>query len=335
MKLEPQYSLKLLNTLAINSTAEYFVDAENTSDVQESLVYAKQHNLDVKVLGGGSNVVMADQVSGLVLKYSAKKCEVLSETENTVRLKVDAGFNWHEFVLHTLEQQWYGLENLSYIPGLVGASPVQNIGAYGVEVKDFIVGVNGIYLTSGESFSLNVHQCEFAYRESRFKHKLNGLTLITSVEFELSKIPNVKIDYAPLNIIAKEKGVPTPKLLSEWVIEIRKSKLPAPSELPNAGSFFKNPVISLAQFEEFKIEYPNAPNYPQGDMVKLPAGWLIDKLGLKGKAFGLVSVHKNQALVLINNGGSGADVEFAAAQIKHLVKDHYGIEIEQEPRIFS
>ncbi|MFT6154004.1 MAG: UDP-N-acetylmuramate dehydrogenase [Bermanella sp.] len=335
MKLETQYSLKLLNTLAIQSTAEYFVNAENTADVEESLVYAKQHNLEVKVLGGGSNVVMADQISGLVLKYSAKQCVVLSETESTIQLRVDAGLNWHEFVLYALEKRWYGLENLSYIPGSVGASPVQNIGAYGVEVKDFIVGVNGIYLNSGVYFSLSALQCEFTYRESCFKQKLNGQTLITSVDFELSKIPNVKIGYAPLNSMTEEQGMPTPKELSEWVIEVRKSKLPDPVELPNAGSFFKNPVISSAYFEEFKTEYPNVPNYPQGDVVKLPAGWLIDQLGLKGKAFGPVSVHKNQALVLINNGGTGADIEFAAAQIKRLVKLHYGIELEQEPRVFS
>jgi UDP-N-acetylmuramate dehydrogenase len=335
MKLQAQYSLRLLNTLAIDSTAEYFVDANNIADVEESLRYAQQHKLAVKVLGGGSNVVMADQVSGLVLKYSADKCVVLKETETSVRVMVDAGFNWHDFVLYSLEKGWYGLENLSYIPGLVGASPVQNIGAYGVEVKDFIVSVNGMYLNSGQRFSLSAEQCEFEYRESCFKHALNAQTLITSVEFELSKLANVKIGYAPLNSMAEERGVPTPKQLSEWVIEVRQSKLPDPIELPNAGSFFKNPVISLAQFEEFKIEYPNAPNYPQENLVKLPAGWLIDQLGLKGKAFGPVSVHKNQALVLVNNGGTGMDVVLAATEIKRLVKEKYKIELEQEPRLFS
>jgi UDP-N-acetylmuramate dehydrogenase len=335
MKLQAQYSLRLLNTLAIDSTAEYFVDANNIADVEESLRYAQQHNLAVKVLGGGSNVVMADQVSGLVLKYSADKCVVLKETETSVRVMVDAGFNWHDFVLYSLEKGWYGLENLSYIPGLVGASPVQNIGAYGVEVKDFIVSVNGMYLNSGQRFSLSAEQCEFEYRESCFKQALNAQTLITSVEFELSKLANVKIGYAPLNSMAEERGVPTPKQLSEWVIEVRQSKLPDPIELPNAGSFFKNPVISLAQFEEFKIEYPNAPNYPQENLVKLPAGWLIDQLGLKGKAFGPVSVHKNQALVLVNNGGTGMDVVLAATEIKRLVKEKYKIELEQEPRLFS
>jgi UDP-N-acetylmuramate dehydrogenase len=335
MKLQKEYSLKTFNTLAIESTAEYFVDAKNEADVQASLVYAKENGLEVKILGGGSNVVMAEHISGLVLKYSADECEILSESQDSVRIKVAAGFNWHDFVLYTLDRSWYGLENLSYIPGTVGASPVQNIGAYGVEVKDSILRVNGLYLKNGKSFSFNAKECEFDYRESCFKQALNGHTLIVSVEFELSKIPNVQIGYAPLNSMAEEQGKPTPKQLSEWVVDVRKSKLPDPLELPNAGSFFKNPVIPLAQFEELQIKYPKVPSYPQGNVVKLPAGWLIDQLGLKGKAFGPVSVHKNQALVLINHGGSGSDVESAAAEIKRLVKARYGIELEQEPRLFK
>ena len=335
MKLESQFSLKLFNTLAIDSIAEYFVDAKNINEIQESLRYAKECNLAVKVLGGGSNVVMSDSISGLVLKYSEAGCVVLSETDEYVHIKVGAGFIWHDFVLFTLAEGWYGLENLSYIPGTVGASPVQNIGAYGVEVKDFIVRVNGVYLDSGTLFSFDAEECHFEYRESCFKQALAEKTIIDSVEFKLSKHPNVKTDYAPLNSMVEDKGVPTPQQLSDWVIEVRKSKLPDPAELPNAGSFFKNPVISIVQFERFISKHPDAPNYPQSDGVKLPAGWLIDQLGLKGKAFGPVSVHKNQALVLINNGGAGVDVSFAAAEVKRLVKDKYGIELEQEPRLFG
>lgn len=335
MKFESQFSLKFFNTLSIDSTAEYFVDASSLIEIQESLRFAKENHLTVKVLGGGSNVVMSDRISGLVLKYSEATCVVLSETTEHVHIKVGAGFNWHDFVLYALEKGWYGLENLSYIPGSVGASPVQNIGAYGVEVKEFIVRVNGVYLDTGELFSFDSKECNFAYRESCFKEALNGKTIIESVEFRLSKLPDVKTGYAPLNSMVEDKGIPTPKQLSDWVIEVRKSKLPNPSELPNAGSFFKNPVVSLAQFDQFINKYPDAPNYPQGSAVKLPAGWLIDQLGLKGKAFGPVSVHKNQALVLVNNGGTGADVSFAAAEVKRLVKEEYQIDLEQEPRLFS
>ncbi len=334
MKLQAQFPLLGLNTLAINSVAEYFVSAESMDDVKAAIDEAQTRSLAIKVLGGGSNVVMADSVSGLVLKYAANDCELVSEDNESVTLRVDAGFEWHSFVLYTLAHGWYGLENLSYIPGTVGAAPVQNIGAYGVEVKDSIISVSGVYLDSAEAFTLQSNECGFSYRESCFKQALNGKILITSVEFKLSKKPHVKVSYAPLNKMAQELGVPSPQLLSDWVVSVRKSKLPEPSKLPNAGSFFKNPVISLDVFEKIQGEYPDIPNYPQTNAVKLPAGWLIDQLGLKGHSFGPVSVHKKQALVLVNNGGTGKDVEAAAAEIKSRVKAKYNIELEQEPRVF-
>lgn len=334
MNVSQKHPLKALNTLGIHSEADYFVAAETLGDVRDALSYAQKHALDVKVLGGGSNVVMSDRITGLVLKYTASDYEVLLEDDDSVCIKVDAGFEWHPFVVLCLQNGWFGLENLSYIPGTVGAAPVQNIGAYGVEVKDVIQKVHGVYLQSGETFTLNAEECAFSYRESIFKQALNNQTLITSVEFKLSKQANVQVGYAPLNTMASEQGVPSPQQLSQWVVDVRKSKLPEPSELPNAGSFFKNPVVSLECFEEIKRSHPEIPNYPQTHSVKLPAGWLIDQLGLKGQAFGPVSVHAKQALVLVNHGGSCVDVEAAANEIKRQVKEAYGIELEQEPRVF-
>lgn len=335
MKLQTKHSLKLLNTLSIDSVADFYAEARDVESILSALDYAHEHALEVKVLGGGSNVVMSDHITGMVLKYVAKEYALISETDEYVHIKVDAGIEWHEFVLHTLKNGWYGLENLSYIPGTVGASPVQNIGAYGVEVKEYIVRVNGVYLDDGTPFSMEANECGFSYRESCFKQSLNGKTIITSVEFKLHKTPRVKTDYAPLNSMVLERGKPTPEELSTWVVDVRKSKLPDPLELPNAGSFFKNPVVLKNVFEALLLTYPNIPSYPQGDYVKLPAGWLIDQLGLKGHKFGPVMVHKNQALVLVNQGGTGLDVIAAAAEIKKRVLNQYGIELEQEPRLFS
>jgi len=335
MEFFRQYPLLTLNSLAIVSCAEYFVQPESEIDIQECLRFARANNLPVKVLGGGSNVVMSDHVSGLVLQFSGNACDVLHETEESVTLKVEAGYCWHEFVMFCLSEGWFGLENLAYIPGNVGAAPVQNIGAYGVEVKERIGAVNGVYLDSGEGFSFTGDECDFAYRESRFKQALNGRVLITSVEFKLSKLPQVQVSYAPLNKMAHDKGVPTPSELAQWVIQVRQSKLPDPKTLPNAGSFFKNPVVTEAEFKSLIERFPKMPGYPQSNGVKLAAGWLIDQLGFKGRAFGPVAVHELQALVLVNRGGAGEDVLSAARQVRQAVLECYGVDLEQEPRLFS
>lgn len=323
------------NTLGINATAEFFARAASIGEVKECLAFAVDNHLHVKVLGGGSNVVMASHVNGLVLSYSNRDLSVLSETNKDVTIKVGAGYDWHEFVLFCLSQGWYGLENLSFIPGTVGAAPVQNIGAYGVEVKDFISSVLGVMLIDGSAFVKGRASCGFAYRESCFKQELDGKVLITDVEFTLSKEPCVQVDYAPLDKMAEERGLPSPHELSDWVVQIRKSKLPDPRVMPNAGSFFKNPVVSKVKFQELSGRYPNMPNYPQAEGVKLPAGWLIDNLGLKGRVFGRVQVHSMQALVLVNNGGSSQDVLAAAELIKGAVQKAYGVQLEQEPRAFA
>ncbi len=334
MNIIPQHSLLEFNTLAVPAVAEYFAQVSSDKDIFECLAFAKKNKLVVKVLGGGSNVVMSEFIPGLVVQFCAQDCKVIQETDQSVTVKVEAGFNWHDFVLYCLSQDWYGIENLAYIPGHVGAAPVQNIGAYGVEVKDCIKAVNGVYLDGGDAFTLLADECGFGYRESCFKQALNGQVLITSVEFLLSKVPDVQVSYAPLNKMSAEKGLPTPSELARWVIEVRQSKLPDPKTLPNAGSFFKNPVVSTPDFNRLIERYPSMPNYPQENGVKLPAGWLIDQLGYKGKSFGHVSVHKLQALVLINLGGTGKDVIAAANQVCEAVEECYGVVLEQEPRLF-
>lgn len=334
MNVQQNTPLKQLNTLAVESVADYFVEVTNIDDAQDSIRFAKQNSLEIKVLGGGSNVVLPDHVKALVLQYGGDGVNVLSENEEYVLVRVEAGVNWHDWVMMSLNHQWYGLENLAYIPGHVGAAPVQNIGAYGVEVKDFIQSVHGVYLESGEVFQLSAEECNFSYRESIFKQRLNNQVLITQVDFKLSKLANVNVSYAPLDVMASKRGQPTPLELANWVVSVRKEKLPDPAILANAGSFFKNPVVSNADFEALQSRFSSVPSYPQMQGVKVPAGWLIDQLGLKGCYFGPVSVHEKQALVLINHGGTGNDIFNAAEIIKKQVKQTYGIELEQEPRMF-
>lgn len=335
MKIESDVNLQRFNTLSIQSTAQYFAQPQNVLQLQQCYDFAQQNDLTIKVLGGGSNVVMADVVMGLVVQFVGNEFEIINESDSDVVIRVGAGFNWHELVMNCLDKGFYGLENLAYIPGHVGAAPVQNIGAYGVEVKDFIERVNGVYLATHENFSFNNAECRFEYRESCFKQNLDGQCLITSVEFRLSKIEQVKIDYSPLKQMAEERGLPSARKLADWVIEVRKSKLPEPSELPNAGSFFKNPVVDQSSFETLISLFPTIPHYFSGAQVKLAAGWMIDQCGLKGQFFGPVSVHQLQALVLINHGGTAQNVASAAQAIKDKVQQKYGIELEQEPRLFS
>lgn len=340
MQFHSFYDLTNLNTLAVDAQAEYFCQVQSLEDITAALAFARSQSLPVKVLGGGSNVVMAAHVSGLIVQDIAKGFEVIVQDDKHVTIKVQAGQNWHELVMQTLELGYYGLENLAYIPGCVGAAPVQNIGAYGVEAKDFISVVHGVNLETGIVFSLDNAQCDFSYRESIFKQELEAKVLITSVDFVLNKQESVMVKYAPLNTMASqyfdEEGKQVSALLlAQWVINVRKSKLPEPRELPNAGSFFKNPVINQHDFLQIKAQYPDIPSYEQASGIKIPAGWLIDQLGLKGQSFGPVRVHEKQALVLVNQGGTGEDVIAAASEIKQKVLMHYGVTLEQEPRLFS
>lgn len=332
LQITPNQSLKHHNTLAIDAKVSYLADAENESDVREVLKFAADKQLPLYVLGAGSNIILADEVPGIILRYRKQQIMLVREDETSVWVRVGAGVVWHEFVMQALTNAWFGLENLALIPGTCGAAPVQNIGAYGVEVESFIQTVEGIDLTTGKECVYQHAECHFAYRDSIFKHQLRDKFLITDVVLCLSKIPAPVLSYAPLAQKALGLDDVTPQMLADWVIELRRSKLPDPAELPNAGSFFKNPVLTDEQYQNLKSRFPDLPSYPSGEAYKVPAAWLIDNLGLKGQMFGPVEVNPMQPLVLINLGGNGAQVLAAAMQIQQKVQACFGVQLEVEPQ---
>jgi UDP-N-acetylmuramate dehydrogenase len=333
MNIQENISLKSLNTFGIAKNARFFTVADNIYSLKESLIWAKKNEQQVFVLGGGSNILLTSDYDGLVIKIEIKGIELLNEDKNHVWVKVGAGENWHDLVLHAIEKNWAGLENLSLIPGTVGASPMQNIGAYGVEIKEIFESLEALNRSTFiiETFSSNA--CEFGYRESVFKHKLKNQFVICSVIFKLNKTPEFKIEYGAIQDVLNEKGVNHLSIreVSNAVIAIRSSKLPDPKEIGNAGSFFKNPTIESNHFAELKSIFPDIPGYPMGNDVKVPAGWLIEQTGWKGKRIGDVGVHAKQALVLVNYGdGQGTDIIALSDQIRHSVKEKFGIELHPE-----
>lgn len=339
MEISSDRSLKEFNTFGIDVSARYFVIVKSVEELKEVLESEESKELPVLFLGGGSNMLLKDDLKTFVVKLELAGIEMMEESEDEVLVKVGAGVVWHELVLHTLEQGWFGLENLSLIPGSVGASPIQNIGAYGVEIKDRFEYLEALNLTTHQLERFDLEDCKFGYRESVFKRELKGKYVITSVVYRLSKIPNVNTSYGIINQQLAEMGIsaPTPKDVSDAVIAIRQSKLPDPSEIGNSGSFFKNPIVPIEVAEELKKKHENMPSYPVDDSrVKLAAGWLIDQAGWKGKTFGNYGVHKKQALVLVNYGGaSGQEIYGLSEQIIADIKEKYGIELEREVNIIE
>lgn len=328
--------------MAVPALADHFIELECEQDVVRALSIINTENRTdeslsdcVLVLGEGSNLVLNNQFRGWVLWNQIKGVEVLDENDSEILVKVGGGENWHKFVQTCLDNGWYGLENLSLIPGTVGASPVQNIGAYGVEVKEFIEQVTFVELKSAQIQYYNSTQCEFEYRESVFKTKLRNQTIITHVTFRLSKVLKPNLTYGPLQDLM-EKNDLSAQEISDRVVEVRKSKLPDPNELPNAGSFFKNPVVDSAQHDKLISRFPDIVSYSQsnGELFKIAAGWLIDNAGWKGFKKGSVGVHDKQALVLVNRGGKGSDILNLAEDIKSSILDKYGVSLEIEPRIY-
>ncbi len=287
------------------------------------------------VLGGGSNVVFCGDVDRLVLHVALSGREVVDEDAHATRVAASAGENWHAFVRWTLEQGLPGLENLSLIPGTVGAAPVQNIGAYGLELAERFDHLEAVDLDSGDTLRLNRDDCRFGYRDSIFKQALAGRVLITRVVFRLPRPWQPVLGYADVAAWLAERGIATPTAMqvSDAVIAIRQQKLPDPAQAGNAGSFFKNPVVDTAIAQRLLAEHPHAPHYPQPDgRTKLAAGWLIDQCGWKGRALGPVACHDRQALVLVNRGGAtGADVRRIAERIQADVQARFGIALEPEP----
>ncbi|QNJ96840.1 UDP-N-acetylmuramate dehydrogenase [Constantimarinum furrinae] len=336
MHIEENKSLKEYNTFGIESAARKFVSVKTVSELQE--VLRKFRNEPKFILGGGSNMLLKNNIDSLVIHIALMGVEVISEDRDHVYITAMGGENWHEFVLYCVESNYGGIENLSLIPGNVGTAPIQNIGAYGVELKDVFERCTAVRIKDGTECTFNKSDCKFGYRDSVFKTEKKGEFIITSVTFKLTKRNHLKhTSYGAIDDILKERGIEAPSIkdISEAVIAIRQSKLPDPKELGNSGSFFKNPVISNDAFREFRVHFPDAPFYDVSPTeFKIPAGWLIEQAGFKGKRFGDAGVHKNQALVLVNYGNAtGADIWKLALKIQKEVKEKFGIYIEPEVNI--
>lgn len=330
------FSLKTYNTFGIDVNAKYFAAFDSIKELQPILSSEIYNNNKSFVLGGGSNLLFTKDYDGLILHNKIAGICILEEGEKNVVVEVGAGENWHNFVMWSISQALSGIENLALIPGLVGASPMQNIGAYGVEVKDVIQSVKYVEIESGESKVIDKKGCQFAYRDSIFKHGLKGKVIITSVVFKLSKTPMNKTTYGAIaEELEKLNKEPSPESIAQAVINIRSRKLPNPAELGNSGSFFKNPIIPTSKYKALQKEFPEIVGYKIDEKTtKVAAGWLIDNAGLKGYRKADAGVHKNQALVLVNYGNaSGEEIINLAKEIQKIVKDKYGIQIEPEVNI--
>ncbi|MEN8426660.1 UDP-N-acetylmuramate dehydrogenase [Acinetobacter schindleri] len=334
MQIQTQVQLKPFNTLSLDAVASHYCKIQSIDDLTQALDFAKQQQLNILILSGGSNMLLPEQIHALVLHMDIQGIELLDADDQVQRLRVGAGQSWHDFVLWTTQQGFYGLQNLALIPGLVGASPVQNMGAYGVEVGEFIESVE-VYDRENHSFSsIKAADCDFAYRHSIFKDQ-PGRYIITHVIFRLLKQPELKLNYGDLKTAVGEEQ--TPENLERHVIQIRQSKLPDPKEYPNVGSFFKNPVVDLQFFDQIAQQFPNLPHYPQpNNQVKMAAGWLIDQSGWKGKQLGSVGMFHKQALVLVNYANASLkDVRATYQAVQADVQEKFGVLLEPEPVLFA
>ena len=341
MQVLRDVSLQPYNTFGIDISAQYWVTIDSVDALQQLLRDPAYRSLPKLILGGGSNVLFTQDFRGIVIKMNIQGIEVVEENDDYGWVKAGAGVNWHALVLHCIEQGYGGIENMSLIPGTVGAAPMQNIGAYGVEMKDVFVSLEAVEIATGQVVTFDHARCQFGYRNSVFKHELKGKYIITSVTMRLDKKPIVNTAYGDIektlaqHLADRPGDTPTIRDVSQAVISIRQSKLPDPKQIGNAGSFFKNPVISRQQYDELAARYENIPGYPVSDQeVKVPAGWLIEQCGWKGKRLGNIGVHDRQALVLVNHGGGqGNELRDLAFQIQRSVKEAFDITIEPEVNI--
>jgi len=340
MAILENVDLQSFNTFGIKVSTARFVTITSLEDAKalfQSPLFKKNKHL---ILGGGSNVLFTKDFDGLVVKVELRGIEILNENEDTVTLKVGAGENWHQFVLYCVERNWGGVENLSLIPGTVGAAPIQNIGAYGVEIKNIITSVEAMEIDTGEIKTFSNSECNFGYRDSIFKQNEKNKYLISSITLMLTRRNHhFNTSYGAIEETLKQQGIshPTVKSISDAVIQIRRSKLPDPQVVGNAGSFFKNPTIDNKLYESIKKDYPSFPSYPSANgLVKIPAGWLIEQCGWKGKTFDHIGVHKNQALVLVNyGGGEGKKIWQLALDIKASVQQKFNIPLQPEVNVID
>lgn len=334
LTIQSNVSLKPYNTFGIDVSARYLVEVENDEDIQTLLQLPNVQTLPKLILGGGSNLLLTQDFNGLVVKINIKGIHTLKEDQDYIWLKVGAGENWHDFVMYCVERGLGGIENLSLIPGTVGAAPMQNIGAYGVEIKDTFDRLEAVNISTGEKQIFINKDCRFGYRDSIFKNEAKGHYIINSVQFRLTKTPTLHIGYGDVQKTLDQMGAKelTIKAVSDAIIKIRRSKLPDPVEIGNAGSFFKNPEITTTQYEALKAQYPDIPGYVMShEIVKVPAGWLIEKCGWKGKRFGNIGVHTRQALVLVNyGGGHGIEIKQLAEKIQASVVENFSVQLQTE-----
>ena len=332
------FSLRGYNTFGIEAEARQFVEISSIDQYISLRKSGEYAHLPHLFLGGGSNVLLTKAQEALVVKISIPGITVINEDADNVWLKGGAGVVWDEFVQYAVNQGWSGLENLSLIPGTVGAAPMQNIGAYGAEIKDTFESLEALNLQTLALEVFDAKACAFGYRESFFKRAGKGQYLISSVTFKLSKKPLVKTSYGAIQEVLAAKGIPNPSIreVADAVIEIRQSKLPDPKQIGNSGSFFKNPTVSASEASRLMAEFPGIPNYPvEGSSdVKFPAGWFIEKAGWKGFRRGDAGVHAKQALVLVNYGeATGAEILALSEEIKQSIKDTFGVSLETEVNI--
>jgi len=337
MTLSHNISLKNYNTFGIDVIAKNFITATTIDELRKAI---ELNPTNLFILGGGSNMLLTKDIDdALVIHLNIKGKTIIKENEDYVWVTAKTGENWHEFILWCLDNEYGGLENMSLIPGNIGTAPIQNIGAYGKELKDNFIECETIEIASGKPKTFTKSACNFGYRNSVFKTELKGLYIITSVTFKLTKrnhVLNTRYGAIENELANQNVTNPTIKEVSNAVIAIRQSKLPDPNKLGNSGSFFKNPIISQTAFEQFIANFPEAPSYRVSDSeVKIPAGWLIEQAGFKGKQFGDAGVHKNQALVLVNYGNAtGQEIWNLALKIKAAVLEQFGIEINPEVNVY-
>lgn len=332
IELKKEYNIRHLNTFGLDVNARYFVEFNSVDDLKIALNLPEVKNNSMLVVGRGSNLLFLNDFNGVILHSEINFTKIISEDSENVLLEVGSGVVWDDFVAYAVGQGWGGVENLSLIPGDTGAAAVQNIGAYGVEICDCTVGVHTVEILTGNDRYFTLEECRYGYRESIFKNELKGKYIITSVLIRLNKNPQFKLEYSHLKDEVLQRGEVELRNIRNTIIDIRSSKLPDPAVLGNAGSFFMNPVVPVSLYEEIRKEYPQVPAYTIDENTKkIPAAWLIEQSGWKGKSLGNAAVHKNQALVLVNLGGaSGEEIKNLSEVIRQDVYRRFGVTLVPE-----
>ena len=337
MNIIENYPLLKLNTFGVDVKAKYFTSINTINELIEVTKTNVFKDLELLILGGGSNILFTKDFDGLAILNNIKGKEIIDQNQQSIFLKIGAGENWHELVMYCVDNGWGGIENLSLIPGNTGTAPMQNIGAYGVEIKETFIELEALEISSGKIVKFNNSDCEFGYRESVFKNKMKNQYIILNITLELKKNPVLNINYGDVKAILESQNIKNPaiKEVSNAIISIRQSKLPDPKKIGNSGSFFKNPIVSLNQLELIKKKYPNVVNYEINENeFKIAAGWLIERAGWKGKKFNNYGIHEKQALVLVNYGlANGMEIFELSEKIILDIKDKFGITLEREVNI--